>query len=232
MKTNKLDPGAFSNDRAEEWNGVYKCEIERANTLERLSRTVGGLQVGITGRAVGGGVILEVEKEGEHVASWCPPNLWVCSSSNWMIILGQIFLAKFFFFPVFSCQHSAHTYTMKKERRPMCIPENVRVSRSSAGILSGILRNAGWSNIAGTLTLYACWTSLVYGRPRGRHFRIKNKWDWTETEQPPCNTLAVHERVDSRFLVLPDSESTITEITEYTYFSPLKPCRKLKCKSE
>ena len=54
---------------------VYKCEIERANTLERLSRTVGGLQVGITGRAVGGGVILEVEKEGEHVASWCPPNL-------------------------------------------------------------------------------------------------------------------------------------------------------------
>ena len=27
---------------------------------------VGGLQVGITGRAVGGGVILEVEKEGEH----------------------------------------------------------------------------------------------------------------------------------------------------------------------
>ena len=54
---------------------MYKCEIERANmlerqrtnTLQRLSRTVGGLQVGITGRAVGGGIILKVEKEGEHV---------------------------------------------------------------------------------------------------------------------------------------------------------------------
>jgi len=33
-------------------------------------------------------------------------------------------------------------------------------------------------------------------------------------------TLAVHERVDSRILVLAGSESTITEITEYTYLSP------------
>ena len=36
--------------------------------------------------------------------------------------------------------------------------------------------------------------------------------------------IAVHERVDSRFLVLPGSESTITEITEYIYFSPSKHC--------
>jgi len=28
------------------------------------------------------------------------------------------------------------------------------------------------------------------------------------------------------FLVLPGSELSITEITEYTYFSPLKPCRE------
>ena len=28
-----------------------------------------------------------------------------------------------------------------------------------------------------------------------------------------------HERVESQFLVLPGSESTITEITEYSYFS-------------
>ena len=44
-------------------------------------------------------------------------------------------------------------------------------------------------------------------------------------------TLAVHERVDSWFLVLPGSESTITEITEYTYFSPLKPCCAFRYKS-
>jgi len=45
-------------------------------------------------------------------------------------------------------------------------------------------------------------------------------------------TLAVHERVDSRFLVLPGSESTITEITEYIYFSALKPIRAFEYKSE
>jgi len=45
-------------------------------------------------------------------------------------------------------------------------------------------------------------------------------------------TLAVHEWVHSRFLVLPGDESTITEITEYTYFSLLKPCREFKYKSE
>jgi len=45
-------------------------------------------------------------------------------------------------------------------------------------------------------------------------------------------TLAVHERVDCRFVVLPGSRSTITEITEYTYFSPLKPRREFEYKSE
>ena len=40
----------------------------------------------------------------------------------------------------------------------------------------------------------------------------------------------MHERVNSRFLVLPGSESTITEITEYTYFSPLKPFREFQYK--
>ena len=34
----------------------------------------------------------------------------------------------------------------------------------------------------------------------------------------------VSERVDCRFLVSAGSEFTITEITEYTYFSPFKPC--------
>jgi len=33
-------------------------------------------------------------------------------------------------------------------------------------------------------------------------------------------TLAVHERVDSWFLVLAGSELKITEITEYRYFNP------------
>jgi len=45
-------------------------------------------------------------------------------------------------------------------------------------------------------------------------------------------TLAVHERVDSQSLVLPGSESIITEITEYTYLSPLKPRREFKYKIE
>jgi len=45
-------------------------------------------------------------------------------------------------------------------------------------------------------------------------------------------TLAVHERVECRFLVLPGSRSTISEIIEYTYFSPLKPRREFEYKSE
>ena len=45
-------------------------------------------------------------------------------------------------------------------------------------------------------------------------------------------TLAVHERVDSRILVLSGSESTITEIIEYIYFSPLKASREFKYESE
>jgi len=52
------------------------------------------------------------------------------------------------------------------------------------------------------------------------------------TQEWNNRTLAVHERVDCRFLVLPGSRSTITEITEYTYFSLLKPRREFEYKSE
>ena len=45
-------------------------------------------------------------------------------------------------------------------------------------------------------------------------------------------TLAVHELVDFLILELPDSESTITEITGYRYFSLLRPSRELTYKSE
>jgi len=34
--------------------------------LAQRLRTIGSLEVGITGGAVGGGVILEVEQKGEH----------------------------------------------------------------------------------------------------------------------------------------------------------------------
>ena len=40
---------------------------KRAGTKTRAVRTVGGLQVGIAGGAVGGGVVTEVEEEGEHL---------------------------------------------------------------------------------------------------------------------------------------------------------------------
>jgi len=45
-------------------------------------------------------------------------------------------------------------------------------------------------------------------------------------------TLAVHERVDSRFLVLAGRDSICTQITEYKGFSPLKPSREFKYESE
>jgi len=44
--------------------------------------------------------------------------------------------------------------------------------------------------------------------------------------------LAVHERTSIHFLVLPGSLLSITEITEYRYFSPSKPIRELKYTSE
>jgi len=56
---------------------------------------------------------------------------------------------------------------------------------------------------------------------------------WFYSAQEWTNrTLAIHERVDSRFLVLPGSESTITKITEYIYFSPLKPCNEFEYKCD
>jgi len=48
--------------------------------------------------------------------------------------------------------------------------------------------------------------------------------EWTN------RTLAVHERTSVHFLVLPGSFFSITEITEYRYFSPFKPIDELKQK--
>ena len=45
---------------------------------------------------------------------------------------------------------------------------------------------------------------------------------------PPKNGLIALERSDSLLLVLPGSELSITEITEYSYFSPFKPAVILK----
>jgi len=45
-------------------------------------------------------------------------------------------------------------------------------------------------------------------------------------------TLAVHKRVDCRFLVLPGSLSTFTDITGHKFFSLLQPLRELKYKSD
>jgi len=46
------------------------------------------------------------------------------------------------------------------------------------------------------------------------------------------HTLAVHEGAIPYFVVLPDSELSITEITEYSHFNPLKPCCEFIHKSE
>ena len=48
--------------------------------------------------------------------------------------------------------------------------------------------------------------------------------EWTN------RTLAVHELTSVHFLVLPGSLLSITEITEYRYFSPYKPIRELTIK--
>jgi len=45
-------------------------------------------------------------------------------------------------------------------------------------------------------------------------------------------TLAVHERTSVHFLVLQGCLMSITEITEYRYFSSLKPIHELIYKSE
>jgi len=50
--------------------------------------------------------------------------------------------------------------------------------------------------------------------------------EWTH------RTLTVHERMSVHFLVLPGSLLSITEITEYRYFSPLKPFHEFRYKSE
>ena len=45
-------------------------------------------------------------------------------------------------------------------------------------------------------------------------------------------TLVGHERVDSRFLVLAGSESILTEITEYIYFSLVQTPVEFKYKTD
>ena len=45
-------------------------------------------------------------------------------------------------------------------------------------------------------------------------------------------TLSVHERVDSRFLVLPGSLCIFTQITGHKYFCPCQPCHESKHKSD
>jgi len=65
------------------------------------------------------------------------------------------------------------------------------------------------------------------------------RWEWYDwcywgcvpTQDARNRTLAVHELVDSRILVLVGSESIFTEITGCTYFSLLYPRRELECKS-
>jgi len=48
--------------------------------------------------------------------------------------------------------------------------------------------------------------------------------DWVGWPKNGLIALAVHERTRVHFLVLPDAGSLLstTEITEYTYFSPLR----------
>jgi len=66
-------------------------------------------------------------------------------------------------------------------------------------------------------------------RPMPRALLTKNNssaQEWTN------HALDVHERTSAHFLVLQGSLLSITEITEYRYFSPLKPIRELIYKSE
>jgi len=56
-------------------------------------------------------------------------------------------------------------------------------------------------------------------------------WGWAPTQDARNRTLAVHELVDSRILVLAGSESIFTEITGCTYFSLLYPRRELEYRS-
>ena len=54
--------------------------------------------------------------------------------------------------------------------------------------------------------------------------------DGGTTQDARNRTLAVHERVNSRFLVLPGGLSIVTQITGHKYFSPLEPCVNLNIK--
>ena len=87
------------------------------------------------------------------------------------------------------------------------------------------------SILKGYFILFVCINSVqshLFLSPIGARKRVFFPQEWTN------RTLAVHERVDSWFIVLPGkfSELTITEITEFTYFSLLEPICELNYKSE
>jgi len=105
------------------------------------------------------------------------------------------------------CNTAAHCNTLQHHALNHCRPA-VAASHSNCNTLQ-----------------HHCNTTATHSNSL-QHLVLNTAQEWTDL------TLTVHERVDSRFLVLPGSESTITEITEYTYFSPLKPCREFKYKSD
>jgi len=65
-----------------------------------------------------------------------------------------------------------------------------------------------------------------------QHFHSLESLPRASAQEQTNRTLAVHERENSRFLVLPGSLSIFTQITGHKYFSPLKPCREIKYESE
>jgi len=57
---------------------------------------------------------------------------------------------------------------------------------------------------------------------------MTNVYVWHAAQEWTNRTLAVHELTSVHFLELPGSLLSITKITEYRYFSPLKPIRELR----
>jgi len=70
-------------------------------------------------------------------------------------------------------------------------------------------------------SIFRVFTGIEYGI-----FEEKTAQGWTN------RTLAVLERTSVHFLVLPGSLLSITEISEYRYFSPSKPIGEFNNKSE
>jgi len=79
--------------------------------------------------------------------------------------------------------------------------------------------------------MYKCVSTLdTHTRRTQRELRAKNSEFPPKMREieiwPSTNGAIVH------FLVLPGSLLSITEMTEYTYFSPLKPCSEFKYQIE